>query len=268
MLAVLLPATTSFLTRLFLLDVGVLVPPTGTWTPPLPCWRTCPTDTQPTPPTWGLGCGRLAYDRVGVYEARLGRRISDPARVAARRPCGLRIPPGRTPCCCRAGVTSPKGRPQVWSGICRGVPESFAGCRSAVVAVAAVSLALDTTLRSNHALTPPFNVFLHSEWEIHGPASPSSPISLTSASSRQTYKRRLGPTEVSYYLGSRGEGVESGVNDMCVHFISPRPPLQTDRPVLRYLHIGELASRCKCRKRSATLTQLNWMQDSRLKYHL
>ncbi|ORY69307.1 hypothetical protein BCR35DRAFT_269770, partial [Leucosporidium creatinivorum] len=31
------------------------------------------------------------------------------------------------------------------------------------------------------------------------------------------FKRRLGPTEVSYYLGSRGEGVESGVNDMYLH---------------------------------------------------
>ncbi|KWU46754.1 hypothetical protein RHOSPDRAFT_14898 [Rhodotorula sp. JG-1b] len=29
--------------------------------------------------------------------------------------------------------------------------------------------------------------------------------------------RRLGPTEASYYLGSRGEGIEGGVNDMYLH---------------------------------------------------
>lgn len=51
-----------------------------------------------------------------------------------------------------------------------------------------------------------------SDWELHGPASPHS-IDLEQAA-HQTFKRRLGPTEVSYYLGSRGEGVESGVNDM------------------------------------------------------
>lgn len=37
----------------------------------------------------------------------------------------------------------------------------------------------------------------------------------------QVYKRRLGPNEVSYYLGSRGEGPDdplAGVNDMYVFF--------------------------------------------------
>ncbi|GAA5918840.1 hypothetical protein JCM1841_002765 [Sporobolomyces salmonicolor] len=33
----------------------------------------------------------------------------------------------------------------------------------------------------------------------------------------QSLRRRLGPTEVSYYLGSRGDGVEGGVNDMYLH---------------------------------------------------
>ncbi|KAL8279399.1 hypothetical protein RQP46_008211 [Phenoliferia psychrophenolica] len=69
------------------------------------------------------------------------------------------------------------------------------------------------------------------EWEVHGPGSPGSPVSLTAASSRQTYKRRLGPTEVSYYLGSRGEGVESGVNDMYLHvgFDAPSAMVSPER---------------------------------------
>ncbi|KDE08240.1 hypothetical protein MVLG_01506 [Microbotryum lychnidis-dioicae p1A1 Lamole] len=53
------------------------------------------------------------------------------------------------------------------------------------------------------------------DWEVYGPDSPQS-LNLTHAS-KQCFKRRLGPTEVSYYLGSRGEGVESGVNDMYLH---------------------------------------------------
>lgn len=55
---------------------------------------------------------------------------------------------------------------------------------------------------------------VRSDWEVYGPDSPHS-LDLTSAP-HQRYKRRMGPTEVSYYLGSRGEGVESGVNDMRV----------------------------------------------------
>ncbi|GAA5997421.1 uncharacterized protein JCM10292_000251 [Rhodotorula paludigena] len=34
---------------------------------------------------------------------------------------------------------------------------------------------------------------------------------------RIRHERSLGPTEVSYYLGSRGKGVEGGVNDMYLH---------------------------------------------------
>lgn len=54
----------------------------------------------------------------------------------------------------------------------------------------------------------------NSDWDVYS-ADPkySSELSLTRAG-RQCFKRRMGPTEVSYYLGSRGEGVESGVNDM------------------------------------------------------
>ncbi|GAA5969180.1 hypothetical protein JCM11641_007500 [Rhodosporidiobolus odoratus] len=37
------------------------------------------------------------------------------------------------------------------------------------------------------------------------------------ATTPTVYKRRLGPTEVSYYLGSRGDGIEGGVNDMYLH---------------------------------------------------
>ncbi|KAI5478834.1 hypothetical protein MNV49_004566 [Pseudohyphozyma bogoriensis] len=54
------------------------------------------------------------------------------------------------------------------------------------------------------------------EWNLHGSASPATPLSLTK-SSHQTWKRKLGPTELSYYLGSRGEGHSSGVNDMYLH---------------------------------------------------
>jgi len=54
-------------------------------------------------------------------------------------------------------------------------------------------------------------VAVRSEWEAHA----ISPVpGQVSSQTEQVYKRRLGPTEVSYYLGSRGEGVESGVNDM------------------------------------------------------
>lgn len=65
-----------------------------------------------------------------------------------------------------------------------------------------LALSAEAYLRSAHC----------SDWEIYGPDSPHS-VNLTEAP-RQVYKRRLGPTEVSYYLGSRGEGVDSGVNDM------------------------------------------------------
>ena len=50
-----------------------------------------------------------------------------------------------------------------------------------------------------------------SEWEAHA-ASPD--LGADTPKHEVAYKRGLGPTEVSYYLGSRGEGVESGVNDM------------------------------------------------------
>ncbi|GAA5897369.1 hypothetical protein JCM6882_001869 [Rhodosporidiobolus microsporus] len=45
------------------------------------------------------------------------------------------------------------------------------------------------------------------------------------------FKRRLGPTEVSYYLGSRGEGIEGGVNDMYLHlgFKAKSHLMQPDR---------------------------------------
>lgn len=50
---------------------------------------------------------------------------------------------------------------------------------------------------------------MHSDWDIY-----ASPNAFTT---QQRFKRRLGPTEVSYYLGSRGDGGhESGVNDMLV----------------------------------------------------
>ncbi|BGO96573.1 2-methylcitrate dehydratase [Rhodotorula toruloides ATCC 204091] len=49
------------------------------------------------------------------------------------------------------------------------------------------------------------------EWETY------HQVGTTDAQLRLRYKRRLGPTEVSYYLGSRGEGIEGGVNDMYLH---------------------------------------------------
>ncbi|BGP12548.1 hypothetical protein JCM10213v2_000465 [Rhodosporidiobolus nylandii] len=48
------------------------------------------------------------------------------------------------------------------------------------------------------------------EWEAYEDASSDSSLPCL-------YKRRLGPTEMSYYLGSRGEGIEGGVNDMYLH---------------------------------------------------
>ncbi|GAA5834846.1 hypothetical protein JCM11251_002041 [Rhodosporidiobolus azoricus] len=48
------------------------------------------------------------------------------------------------------------------------------------------------------------------EWEVYADSSDST-------ATPKLFKRRLGPTEVSYYLGSRGEGVEGGVNDMYLH---------------------------------------------------
>ncbi|GAA5849079.1 hypothetical protein JCM3766R1_002291 [Sporobolomyces carnicolor] len=45
-------------------------------------------------------------------------------------------------------------------------------------------------------------------------------------SSQKLLKRRLGPTESSYYLGSRGEGKVGGVNDMYLH-IGFRAPSKT-----------------------------------------
>lgn len=53
----------------------------------------------------------------------------------------------------------------------------------------------------------------YSEWGLHAPSSPATPFSLTRASSRQAFKRLLGPTEMSYWLAARGEGV----NDMYLH---------------------------------------------------
>lgn len=42
----------------------------------------------------------------------------------------------------------------------------------------------------------------------------SSSSNDTSSSSSRNYTRNLGPTEISYYLGSRGDEITSGVNDM------------------------------------------------------
>ncbi|GAA5843624.1 hypothetical protein JCM5353_007284 [Sporobolomyces roseus] len=42
-------------------------------------------------------------------------------------------------------------------------------------------------------------------------------VEMDSINSRKVLKRRLGPTEVSYYLGSRGQGSLGGVNDMYLH---------------------------------------------------
>ncbi|GAA5950964.1 hypothetical protein JCM3765_004642 [Sporobolomyces pararoseus] len=49
--------------------------------------------------------------------------------------------------------------------------------------------------------------------------------------SRQVLKRRLGPTEVSYYLGSRGQGLKGGVNDMYLHigFRAPSELMSEER---------------------------------------
>ncbi|GAA6048462.1 hypothetical protein JCM3770_003769 [Rhodotorula araucariae] len=50
---------------------------------------------------------------------------------------------------------------------------------------------------------------------------------------RIRYKRRLGPTEASYHLGSRGEGVEGGVNDMYLHLgFTARASLMTPTRIL------------------------------------
>ncbi|BGO92798.1 hypothetical protein NBRC10512_007917 [Rhodotorula toruloides] len=63
------------------------------------------------------------------------------------------------------------------------------------------------------------------EWEIY------QQIGVKDSQPRLRYKRRLGPTEVSYYLGSRGEGIEGGVNDMYLHigFKARSSLLQPDR---------------------------------------
>lgn len=52
----------------------------------------------------------------------------------------------------------------------------------------------------------------HSEWSTYREVQ-KDPISNGQAR-RIRYERPLGPTEVSYYLGSRGKGLEGGVNDM------------------------------------------------------
>ncbi|BGP21602.1 2-methylcitrate dehydratase [Rhodotorula toruloides] len=67
---------------------------------------------------------------------------------------------------------------------------------------------IDTTYAKEHGETGAARTF---EWETYQQASPSD------AQPRMRYKRRLGPTEVAYYLGSRGEGIEGGVNDMYLH---------------------------------------------------
>lgn len=68
-------------------------------------------------------------------------------------------------------------------------------------------------MRARSTLTTSLYVLAHSrsEWEAH---ATSPELGAATPVKDQVYKRRLGPTEVSYYLGSRGEGVESGVNDM------------------------------------------------------
>ncbi|GAA5875905.1 hypothetical protein JCM16303_004038 [Sporobolomyces ruberrimus] len=50
-------------------------------------------------------------------------------------------------------------------------------------------------------------------------------------STRDVLKRRMGPTEASYYLGSRGQGLEGGVNDMYLHigFQAPSHLVTEDR---------------------------------------
>ncbi|GAA5894333.1 hypothetical protein JCM5296_005141 [Sporobolomyces johnsonii] len=60
------------------------------------------------------------------------------------------------------------------------------------------------------------------EWEVD-----------TCQTSGQRLRRRLGPTEVSYYLGSRGDGVEGGVNDMYLHLgFKARSSLMNEERVL------------------------------------
>ncbi|BGP36534.1 hypothetical protein JCM10449v2_000435 [Rhodotorula kratochvilovae] len=54
------------------------------------------------------------------------------------------------------------------------------------------------------------------EWEAYVQPADEAAASGTSTP-RVRYKRRLGPTEASYYLGSRGVGLEGGVNDMYLH---------------------------------------------------
>ncbi|GAA5955143.1 hypothetical protein JCM8115_001862 [Rhodotorula mucilaginosa] len=56
------------------------------------------------------------------------------------------------------------------------------------------------------------------------------PSSLCSAI-ESAKSRKLGPTEASYYLGSRGEGIEGGVNDMYLHigFSAPANFVTKDR---------------------------------------
>ncbi|GAA6031973.1 hypothetical protein JCM8097_003368 [Rhodosporidiobolus ruineniae] len=53
----------------------------------------------------------------------------------------------------------------------------------------------------------------------------------SSESAPRVYKRRFGPTETSYYVGSRGQGIESGVNDMYLHlgFKAPSSLMTKDR---------------------------------------
>ncbi|GAA5838397.1 hypothetical protein JCM9279_003231 [Rhodotorula babjevae] len=68
------------------------------------------------------------------------------------------------------------------------------------------------------------------EWET---------FSRSSAGQQQTdgsfirYERRLGPTEASYYLGSRGDALQGGVNDMYLHIgFKARTSLMTPARVL------------------------------------
>ncbi|BGP28788.1 hypothetical protein JCM10296v2_000524 [Rhodotorula toruloides] len=67
---------------------------------------------------------------------------------------------------------------------------------------------LDTTFAKEQGVAGQARSF---EWETY------QQVGTSDAQPRQRYKRRLGPTEVSYYLGSRGEGIEGGVNDMYLH---------------------------------------------------
>lgn len=70
---------------------------------------------------------------------------------------------------------------------------------------------------------------------------------------RQVWRRRLGPTEASYYLGSRGAGDSAGVNDMYLHiqFTAKASQVTSERlldiwTVLRHRH-PLLASAVECR---------------------